>query len=36
MAKTGGFVGQKKDKKTNKVLTAYLADKEIEDIDHRR
>lgn len=36
MAKTGGFVGQKKDKKTNKVLTAYLADREIEVIDHRR
>ena len=33
MAKTGGFVGKKKG---NKVLTAYLAEKTIEDFDRRQ
>lgn len=33
MAKTNGFA---KKPKNNKILTQYLADKNIEDIDHRR
>ena len=33
MAKTNGFA---KKPKNNKVLTSYLADKNIEEIDHRR
>lgn len=34
MAKTGGFAAKKP--KTSKVLSAYLAEKNIEDNDHRR